>query len=282
MTSEVDETLTWRDYLLSHQIKQPFKQAFREVYALTSAEQKTHDHSNRFSAHILKQNVLWALSQQRDWKSGRPVYFGQYANQLALPQFGLMASLDLASPSSEYVSTQRLRFVDQKTEENIPLENVEPVIFSEVMRDVDLFIALSSIGNDPNWDGSPDYEDYWMEYSFGEKSEGVSARHRKEILEKVIPNTKIADKCSFEGNFLLVQGKIHQYKINIGSSNILMMPQNEYLCIIPDRRAKNSSAQVFLPFDGDSLMSLILSKAFLLAEDDKIDDPAILSQFYKP
>ena len=36
--------------------------------------------------------------------------------------------------------------------------------------------------------------------------------------------------------------------------------------------------QVMLPFDGDPLLSIVLSKAVLLAADDKIKDPTITSQ----
>jgi hypothetical protein len=35
---------------------------------------------------------------------------------------------------------------------------------------------------------------------------------------------------------------------------------------------------VFLPFEGDSTLSVIISKAFLLAEDKKITDPSIMRQ----
>jgi len=35
---------------------------------------------------------------------------------------------------------------------------------------------------------------------------------------------------------------------------------------------------VLLPFDGDEVLSVILSKVVLLAADDKITDPAILNQ----
>ena len=35
---------------------------------------------------------------------------------------------------------------------------------------------------------------------------------------------------------------------------------------------------VFLPFEGDRTLSIVLSKAFLLAEDAKIEDPAITRQ----
>jgi hypothetical protein len=35
---------------------------------------------------------------------------------------------------------------------------------------------------------------------------------------------------------------------------------------------------VFLPFEGDRVLAIILSKAMMLAEDDKITDPSIVSQ----
>jgi hypothetical protein len=39
-----------------------------------------------------------------------------------------------------------------------------------------------------------------------------------------------------------------------------------------------SAAGVFLPFEGDRTLSIILSEAFLLAADDRITDPTITSQ----
>ncbi len=275
---EVNEVLTWRDYIFQKEIRQPFKQAFREVYVVTEAELATETYSNRFSAHILEQNKLFALAQQRNWQYKGSFGYDFDSPETTLLNYNLKVYLDVAFPSWEYASTQRLRFEDLETGQDLALKDIDPVAFSEVMRDVDLFIAVCSIGSDPNWDGSEDYRAYWMEYSFGEKSESVSAKNRREILERIIPKTKIADLCSFEGNFLVVRGQLRSYKINIGSANILMKPDDKYLCIVPDRRAKNQGQKLFLPFDGDSLLTLILSKAFLLAEDDKITDSLIMSQ----
>jgi hypothetical protein len=55
-----------------------------------------------------------------------------------------------------------------------------------------------------------------------------------------------------------------------------MTPNDQYLCIVPDRSAR--APDVFLPFEGDPTLALILSKAFLLAKDDKITDQTIVSQ----
>ena len=93
---------------------------------------------------------------------------------------------------------------------------------------------------------------------------------------------KIADRCSFDGNFLVVRGDLRTYKIHIGSGNILMTPNDEYLCIVAGRSSGSTAAnKLFLPFEGDRQLSIILSKAFLLAADKKIKDPTILSQIQR-
>lgn len=51
----------------------------------------------------------------------------------------------------------------------------------------------------------------------------------------------------------------------------------EHLCIVVKARAAHVS-YLRLQFDGDATLSLILSKAMLLAADDKITDPGIVSQ----
>lgn len=49
-----DEVRAWREWLVDAGIRQPFKQAYREVYLLTPAEEATRTYSNRFGAHVLK------------------------------------------------------------------------------------------------------------------------------------------------------------------------------------------------------------------------------------
>jgi hypothetical protein len=56
-----------------------------------------------------------------------------------------------------------------------------------------------------------------------------------------------------------------------------MEPNDQYLCIVPQRSAVETEP-IFLPFDGDNTLSVILSKAFMLADDTKIKDPSIVSQ----
>ena len=55
-----------------------------------------------------------------------------------------------------------------------------------------------------------------------------------------------------------------------------MSPNDQYLCIVAVRDGQ--AGKLFLPFDDDPLLSMILSKAFLLAADAKITDPSITRQ----
>jgi hypothetical protein len=164
--------------------------------------------------------------------------------------------------------------------EPLPLEEIPPLVFSEIMRDVDMFVGVASLGNDPNWlDGGAEvrYRDYWHSYSFGDLTE--SAKTRKQVLEPLIPRLKIAERCRLTDKFLVVRGDIRTYKIHLGSGNILMEPNDQYLCIVPSRGSGiMGKEKLFVPFEGDQTLSIILSKAFLLAEDKKITDSTITRQ----
>jgi hypothetical protein len=175
-----------------------------------------------------------------------------------------------------YVATDQVVFYGGM--ERRPLEQVPRIVFSEVMRDVDLLVGVCSIGNNPQWqDGGADgrYGDYWREFSFGELSE--TGKGRKELLERLLPRLKIGAVSEVREKFLVVKGKLRTYKIHLGSGNILMEPNDQYLCIVPGGRGETTGTW-FLPYEGDRTLSIILSKAVMLAEDEKIKDQSILHQ----
>jgi len=282
----------WRSFLIKKELQQPLKQAFREIYLLTDAEINTRTYSNRMAGHILKQHQFNSLAKARGWRYALQGAFDGGSDgtaQIPLTENDLVAEYWTSSVDAEgginntgifnYVSTDQVRFKNSQTNKTIDLIDVPTVVFSEVMRDTDLFVGVASVGNDPTWrdnGGLPAYRDYWHSYSFGDLTE--VAKGRKEILERLLPRLKIAKVARIEDKFLIVKGKKRTYKIHLGSTNILMEPNDQYLCIVPDRGPKTISENVFLPFEGDNGFSVILSKAFLLADDDKITDQTIISQ----
>jgi len=318
-----DEVLAWRRFFEDRQIRQPFKQAHREVYILTDAERTTQTYSNRFGAHVIKQHQFHALAAIRSWKNQlRLLVDAEYPPATrTLPAWKLRAEFWIEGAGDEYgrdtndsgaylyLTTDQVRFYRQDAAqvtahaggggygagfrnpipaEPLPLDQVPPLVFSEVMRDVDLFVGVASVGNNPQWsDGGPDgrFQTYWTNYSFGDLSE--TAKTRRDILSRLVPRLTIAPACSFSGNFLTVKGTLRTYKIHLGSGNILMEPNDEYLCIVPSSRGDDLApgpaqghdrSGVFLPFEGDRTLSIILSKAFMLAADDQIKDSSITRQ----
>jgi hypothetical protein len=287
--ASADEVLAWREWLLAREIRQPFKQAHREVYFLTDAERETEVYSNRFAAHILKQSQFRALAKTRGWQAD---YLGGWdggGDGIAtreLPNWEIRAEFWTNAVSDEhaqtggflYIATDQVGFYRADSSEPLLLSDVPPVPFSEIMRDVDLFVGVCSVGNDPTWhDGGPHgrHADYWQTYAFGELSE--TAVTRRAVLEQIIPRLSIADRCTFSDRFLIVRGNLRTYRIHLGSSNILMEPNDEYLCIVPAQGAQVAE-NLFLPFEGDNRLSVILSKALLLADDTSINDRTITSQ----
>lgn len=285
------QVLNWRNFLINLTIVQPLKQAFREIYVLTEAEVNTKTYSNRMASHLIKQHQFNMLAKMRNWsytlvgawdhgsdcKARRCLKIGKVEFTI---EFWLNELYDDGQINDVgmllYMSTDQVRYL--KNGATLDLIDVPEIIFSETMRDVDLFVGVCSVGNDPEWSdngGLPQYRDYWQSYSFGDLTE--VAKTRKTILEGLVPRLKIKDVAKIEGKFLIVKGTKRTYKIHIGSTNILMTPNDQYLCIVPSGK-KEKVENVYLPFEGDKGMSVILSKAFLLAEDDKITDSTITSQ----
>lgn len=315
---DVSAVLDWRAHLEHLGVQQPFKQAHREVYLLTDAERRTATYSNRFAAHVLRQHQFNALCAARGWRNKlRLMVDDSYPPaHRELPHWGLRAEYWIEAIGDDYardanesgaylrIATDQVRFYRIAAAENrahaggggysiaaagpgtgdvnmpLPLDQIPALVLSEILRDVDLFVGVCSVGNDPNWqDGGPEgrFQTYWQSYSFGELSE--TAKTRRAVLERLVPRLKIADRCSFSDKFLVVRGDLRTYRIHLGSGNILMDPNDQYLCIVEARgAAADAASQVFLPFEGDSILSIVLSKAFLLAADKKIADPSIVRQ----
>ena len=299
LDEEPTEVEHWRDHIAALGICQPFKQAHREIYRLTATEQETTTYSGRFASHVVRHSQFRALAQSRGWKTpaiGNWDHGSVYVSR-PYPHLGLEAQLwiEPADGATEESGIYKRIIFDQirfyatsdealeilgatgSREAPLPLPLVPPLLFSEVMRDVDLFVGVSSIGNAHDWQIDPDqqarHHPYCERYAYGELS--VTAQSRRAALQKLLPKLKIADRCSLGDRFLTVRGELRTYKIHIGSANILMEPNDQYLCVVP---ARSSADKVFLPFEGDQRLAVILSKAFMLANDIKIKDPTILSQ----
>ncbi|MER6171926.1 DUF4132 domain-containing protein [Streptosporangium sp. NPDC001681] len=285
----VEEVRAWRDHLLEIGSRQPFKQAFREVYLLTPAEERSGTLSNRFAGHRLRYGQAKALLSERGWTGLSLGHWdaagGSEQGEAVKDVLGWQARWDMHLPweswetdgggTAAFCLSGPIRFhrTDEESSQEefhgpAPLTEVPSLVLSEVMRDADLAVGVSSVGLDPEGQG-----DYWHSYNFGDLTE--TAEIRRDALTRLLPRLRIADRAELTDRFLRVRGDLRTYRIHLGSGNILMEPNDAYLCIVP----RVGSDQVFLPFEEEGgMLSVIISKAFLLADDTAITDPSITRQ----
>jgi len=283
-----EEVSSWRTLLMGELgLRQPFKQAFREIYLLTPAERQTRLYSKRFSGHVLVYQQLYALFKQRRWTSD---YFmphgGGYEGQARrdMPEAAVMAvfehaPLDRAAGDIEHridlCSTEHVWFhrLGDRAKTPIPLAEIPAVVFSEAMRDVDLFVSVTSIALETQWADreAEGLDEYRARATSGQLS--AVAEVRRDVLARLLVTLSVADRCELLDRHVRVRGNLGTYRIHIGSANAFVEP-DRYLCIVATRTARAP----MLPFDDDAVLRVILSKILLLCADDKITDPDIVDQ----
>jgi hypothetical protein len=197
---------------------------------------------------------------------------------------------EYGAPNYEYVTTDRLMFyaLDANSgavsDAPLPLDEVPAMAFSETLCDLETAIDATSVAADRFWSdrgadaarplsevpGAARYRD-----AFASADRGEAQALRKTFLESLLPSLSIAESCHIAGDWLIVDGKRATYRIHLGSGASRLAASGRHLCIVP---SAGEDGLGLLPFEGDATTTLILSKAMLLAQDDRIDDPSILSQ----
>ncbi|MEU7314888.1 DUF4132 domain-containing protein [Streptomyces sp. NPDC007083] len=264
----------WQKQLVRRRLRQPVKQAFRELYLLTPAEREAGDVSWRFAGQTVDGKVAGQLLSGRGWST-----HGEYDDHQATRTVGggLVAALDCELSGYFGMGEVRvggLRFLtggqrapgfrgapagaDGAGTTPVPLADVPPVVFSEAMRDLDLVVSVA--GTEPEAYPSP-----------------AQAVGRAQLLAALVADLGLA-RVAVEGHTAVVRGARALYRVHLTSGSIHVEPGG-HLCVVPASFGATAHRRLFLPFaDEDRMTSIILSKVLLLAEDEQITDPSILTQ----
>jgi hypothetical protein len=251
---------TWLDcqhYAFEHKLVQPFKQIFRELYLINEDERDAKTVSRRYAGHQVQPKKTVALLKSRGWtvdyeEGLQRVY---YRENLYVK---LYAAADWFSPADiEAPTLETVEFFDRKTHKALPLEEIPPVIFSEVMRDIDLVVSVAHVGGvDPEASHS-------------------TVEMRAVIVRELLQLLHITN-VSVEGRHAKINGSLGEYTVHLGSAQVHKMGRGAVnILAVPSQHR----GRVFLPFaDDDPRTAEVMSKVILLAEDSSIKDPAILAQ----
>ncbi|WP_027941224.1 DUF4132 domain-containing protein [Amycolatopsis taiwanensis] len=264
----------WQAEIVRRRLRQPVKQAFRELYVLTPAEREAGDKSRRFAGQTVNGKVANQLLAGRGWFTHSQYDYHQATRAAG---DGLIAALrcdfhgyfgmgDVLVGEVCFLADAHRgpgRYGAPGGSGNVggtpvPLADVPPAVFSEVMRDLDLVVSVA--GTDPESYLSP-----------------AQAASRAQVLAALISDLGLA-RVTVEGHSAVVRGTRATYRVHLTSGSIHVDPGG-YLCVVPASFGAKAHRRLFLPFaDEDRMTSIILSKVLLLAEDEKISDPSILAQ----
>ncbi|GGG07496.1 hypothetical protein GCM10010912_60180 [Paenibacillus albidus] len=243
--------------LFDRQVRQPFKQIFRELYLPNADELANGVLSRRYAGHQVQPSKTVALLKSRQWtvsyEEGLQRVF--YAENLIVR---LYAMADWFSPAdTEAPTLETVQFFDRTTYKEVALDQVPPLIFSEVMRDIDLVVSVAHVGGvDP-------------------EASLTTIEMRRVIVNESLRLLKIGN-VRMDGNYARIEGTLGEYAVHLGSGQAYKQATGA-LHIIPVH--SQHRGRLFLPFlDEDPRTAEILSKVMLLAQDTMIKDLQILMQ----
>ena len=245
----------WQKNLFQAERVQPFKQVFRELYVLTEQEKADGTVSRRYAGHQVNPKQAMALFGSRGWGT-------QDGVRKLFHDLGLVAEVSFRSGAwtpleLEGLTLEGIEFRKRDEWKPLPLADVPPRVFSEVMRDVDLVVSVAHLGGvDPEASAS-------------------TVEMRTALLRETCALLNIAN-FRVEKSHVLIDGHLAQYSVHLGSAVVHRMPGGS-VCIVPVHAQQRG--RLFLPFaDDDPRTAEVLSKVILLARDQEIQDPSILEQ----
>ena len=253
---ESGEWATYQKDIFDRELKQPFKQVFRELYIKT-ADEKGRDKSLRYAGHQVQPTKTVALLKTRRW-----IIDGQEGLEKVYYKENIIAKIyalaDWFSPADiEAPTLEEVQFFDRKTFKPILIDNVPDLVFTEVMRDIDLVVSVAHIG-----DVDPEASHSTIEM-------------RKAIIEFNCKLFKLKN-VTFTENHALIKGERAEYSIHLGSG-LIHQKAGSAINVLPVH--SQHRGRVFLPFiDDDPKTAEIMAKVLLFAQDDKIKDVFILEQ----
>ena len=234
----------YQKYLFDKEIKQPFKQVFRELYVPTKDELETSNRSERYQGHQVQPQKTVALLRGRGWTVNyeeglQKVYHKEGFRATIYAAADWYTPSDVEAPTLEYVV-----FYNLKDGKEVPMKEINPVIFSEVMRDVDLVVSVAHVGGvDPEASHST------------MQMRGALSRESARLFK--LTNVEVKER------YILVKTEHGDYSLHLGSGMISRGGlQINVVAVQSQHRGR-----VFLPFvDDDPKTAEIISKMKLLSE----------------
>lgn len=261
-------------------VVQPVKQAFHELYLFTLAEQETQTYSDRFANHMIVGAKASKLFGRRNWRVDSRDFVIPYKELSGIYAVFMFDAAYYYLGSDLNYTTSSICFrrqIHDESESWIRLEDIPPVVFSEVMRDADLITSVAYIDAATI---AAQHEMRVAEYNRIMHLSDEMYQRRRDLIVALLDDLGLQG-VTIKGRFAFIQGKLAKYRVHLRNGIIHIEPNN-HLCIVPDNWSKKHS-KVFLPFadEGNDEIREVISKILILLKDNRIKDESILMQIRK-
>ncbi len=240
----------FQKYLFDNRIRQPFKQIFRELYVKLSEELEKEESLMFASNQIQPQKTVGVLKERRwvaDYEDGlQKIYYKENIVARIYAMADWFTPSDVEAPTLESVA-----FYDRKTMKPLTIKEIPEIVYSEVMRDVDLAVSVAHVGGvDPETSHS-------------------TVEMRRVIVQYNLELFGLSN-VRLEKSHAMIRGKLGEYTVHLGSGIVHRMG-GAMISLVPVH--SQHRGRIFLPFvDEDPKTAEIMSKVLLFAEDWKIKE----------
>lgn len=253
----------WQTEIVRRAIVQPFRQIFRELYLLTPAEVTAQHSSARLAGRRLKGRQASAVLANLGWLVGgsqvrKPFYELGFEARFDTGAYDWHAYDDDADDGATtgLLEFWPLAWQRDREEQRLPLDQIPPLVLSEVLRDLDMVTVIAHQSDEHG------------------TSKEVLAQ-RADLVRALISALGLR-QARVEEPYVYVEGSLTSYRIHLTTAAIYLA-SGQYLCIVPSAKQQKS---LYLPFDEgrESVGSEVVSKMLLLLNDASINDQTIRRQ----
>ena len=268
LVASADERDAWRRRLLDEALDQPIRQVFRECYVNDSGWLE------RLSEPLFVAKQLEAVMRARQWRVG--ALGGWEGGERALaskrfPDGRTEMTLAITGADREYrglragptyCTLDAVRF--ERAGVALEPHDVPPVVFSEGVRDLDLFANVAAVAARPPTElDDPVAIALWSAAAF--EPLNASGEITRDIVRRLLPAWPFASCAELTDRWLVIRPR-RTYRVHLGTGQVLVgdSPFPGRLPAVPKR------SRVPLPID-DQRLRRIVDAATVLTRDPEID-----------
>lgn len=275
----------WRNYIWKNSILQPFRQAFREVYV----DRPEENNQSIIDGLYVRQHQFRALLLTRGWRYQFRGRFDSDSVPTLNLERGVSCEIDIIGQSevsssagiSLAIELGKVRFL--RGGAVISRSEISPIEYSEVMRDIDLFVAVCGLGYRKDWDQIEEVF-YDLRNSIlverlaridgrastilndllikrGSSAEAITkilcvldvsmmkfpiaetVKTRALLLDLMLKGSKITDQVRIDDRYVYVDTNDGGCRINLASGLVFSVRDNQLLPVAAKRISKTSEAE---------------------------------------